>query len=326
LKILRVGDPHAKINNLTEMSRLLGFVLETAKLNEVDRIEILGDLYHTHAVLRLEVQEFWTRTLKKLSESFETVVLVGNHDMSGNYNSEFSALSIFSLMNVSNLIIIENPLALGIFGYVPYTHQMDRFVDASNVVSAMGAKVLVCHQTLQGCRYESGFYAADGIPTGDWSAKFAHIISGHIHSEQAFENIIYPGTARWDGVVDANLRKGIWIYEHDDVTGQIKRADFISTENVCSPLKSISYNEGDRAPDVWADNVRVTLELSGSSEWIDRQKKIFKGKVSFRTKIADGKKLENRRVAKNLEDFIQNASISSNKENLIKLAKELQLV
>jgi DNA repair exonuclease SbcCD nuclease subunit len=324
--ILRLGDPHVKVSNIEESEKLLSFVLETAKLNKVDRIEILGDLTHTHAVVRLEVQEFWTKWLKTLSNSYHTYVLVGNHDLSGNYNSKFSSLTTFSFLEHTMLHIIEDATQERIFGYLPYIHDHKTFIDSANALADKGAKVLICHQTLQGSRYESGFYAADGVPTGDWSARFTHIISGHIHTEQNFENVIYPGTARWDGVVDANLRKGIWIYEHDDTTGQIIRSDYFSTENVCSPLKSITYNEGDKAPDVWPDNARVTLELSGSSEWVNKQKQAFKGKASFKTKITDTKKAENRKAGRNLEDFLQNVFVSSNKDNLLKFAKELGLV
>lgn len=95
-KVLRVGDPHAKINNLEEMSKLMDFVLETARLHKVSQIEILGDLFHTHAVLRLEVQEFWAKYIGLLSHHFPTIILVGNHDLSGNYNSSFSSQHVWT--------------------------------------------------------------------------------------------------------------------------------------------------------------------------------------------------------------------------------------
>ena len=325
-KVLRVGDPHAKVGNLNEISHLMDFVLKVAKSNQIDRIEILGDLTHTHAVLRLEVLEFWTKWLKILSNSFYTIVLVGNHDLSGNYHSKFSSLSTFALLEIPSLKIVEGPKLDGIFGYLPYIHDHKTFIDSANSLADQGAKVLVCHQTIQGSRYESGFYASDGVPTGNWSIRFTHIISGHIHTEQAFENVIYPGTASWQTAVDANIRKGIWIYEHDDKTGQILSSEFISTDQVCSPLRSVTWREGEAAPTPWADNDRVTLELIGSSDWVNKQKISLKGKASFKTKITDTKKFENRKAGKNLEDFITNVFISSNKDNLLRCAKELHLV
>lgn len=215
----------------------------------------------------------------------------------------------------------------GIFGYLPYIHDHKVFIDSANRLADQGAKVLICHQTLQGSRYESGFYAADGVPTGDWAARFTHIISGHIHSEQTFENVIYPGTARWDGIVDANIRKGIWIYEHEPVTGRIASSSFISTENVCSPLRSITWREGEAGPTPWGDNDRVTLELIGSSEWIGKQKQSFKGKASFKTKITDSKKLDNRKTGGNFTEFLRSVFVTTlDKDELEKKAKEWGLV
>jgi hypothetical protein len=330
VKILRVGDPHAKVNNLAEMKRLMDFVLETAEKNQVNRVEILGDLFHTHAVLRLEVQEFWTRQLMQFARKVETVVLAGNHDMSGDHKATFTALTLFAAMawDLPTLKIVNKPKRFGVYGYVPYMHSHSDFINVTTALADEGAKVLVCHQTLQGSRYESGFYAEDGVPTGEWSARFTHIISGHIHTEQSFENIIYPGTARWDGVVDANLRKGIWIFEHDD-SGKILSSDFISTQDVCSPLKSITWTEGDPAPAEWGPNERVTLELIGSSEWIRQQKIAYKGKAGIQSKITDAEKMEQRKrkTGTNLEDFLRNIyPATMDREALLKCAKEFGLV
>lgn len=326
MKVLRCGDPHAKVSNLEEMDRLVDFIAKTATERKVDRIEILGDLYHSHAVLRLEVQEFWTRSLLLLSSIAETVVLVGNHDLSGDYNSKFSSLSTFTLMNIKNLVVVEKPLCLGIIGYVPYIHNHDAFISNAIGLRNNGANVLVCHQTIQGSKYESGIYAPDGVETGEWSEGFEHVISGHIHSEQNFGNIIYPGTARWDTTADANQRKGIWIYTHNDNTGKIEDSEFVSTEKVCNPIVEITWNEGEPEPTV-PSHGKVSLVLKGSSDWVNKEKIKYKGKVSLKTKYTDSKRTETRKIGLNFEDFLKNHyANSSNKEELVKLAKEMNIV
>lgn len=328
--ILRVGDPHAKVNNLEEMKKLILFVSSKAKEFKVDRIEILGDLFHTHAVLRLEVINFWTWALDFLSKDFETVILEGNHDQSGNYADDFSALSIFALMNKPNLIIINKPTLLGVFAYVPYTHDNATFISSAGHLSESGGKVLVCHQTIAGSKYESGVYAPDGIPTGEWSKRFTHIISGHIHSEQSFGNVIYPGTARWDTVADANRRKGIWIFRHAD-NGTIESALCISTEEVCSPIRCIEWREGEHK-DIdgehgWTLNSRVTVELIGSSAWVAAQKKKLQGKCSVKAKITDRKTSQNRQSGNSLEHFLNNLFVTNmDKSSLLKYAKEIGIV
>lgn len=325
MKILRIGDPHAKIHNLEEMRDLMLFTINVGLQNNVNRIEILGDLFHSHAVLRLEVQEFWSWALHALSSLCETVVLVGNHDLSGDYGSNFSALSVFTMMNRKNLIIIEKPQCLGVIGYVPYTHSNSLFISHATALRNGGARVLVCHQTIQGSRYESGIYAPDGIEPGEWSEGFTHIISGHIHAEQKFGNVIYPGTARWDTSADANQRKGIWLFEHAD-DGTIKKSEFISTDKVCSPLLEIEYSEGDKEPEI-PENARVSLALKGTSEWVNKEKLKFRGKASIKTRFTDSKKTEIRKTGSGLEDFIKNLfSTTADKERLVKIAKEMGIV
>jgi DNA repair exonuclease SbcCD nuclease subunit len=355
LKILRVGDPHAKVGNLEEMKKLVLFIVEQAKLHKADRIELLGDLFHTHNVIRLEVIEFWTWALDLLSQTCETIVLVGNHDQSGDYNSTFSSLSSFALMNKKNLTIIDKPTLLGTYGYIPYTHNDDNFVAMAHKLADSGANILVCHQTIEGSKYESGIYAPDGIPTGEWSERFIHVISGHIHSEQSFGNIIYPGTARWDTVTDANRRKGVWLYHHSsgdagnggssseterrpepissgsEITrsqnGRIQSAHFISTENVCSPIRLIEWHEGDPKPELWGPNDRVSVELIGSSAWIANEKERLKGTCSIKTTITDASKKVVRKTGANFECFMKDLFVSTmDKEKLMKYAKEIGIV
>jgi DNA repair exonuclease SbcCD nuclease subunit len=325
LKILRVGDPHAKIGNLQEMEALVGFIIEVAGAETVDRIEILGDLFHTHAVLRLEVIDFWTKALTNLAKVCETVVIEGNHDQSGDYSSDFSSLSVFSLMNIPNLIIVDKPIQLGVFAYVPYTHDPSIFISRAIRLADNGSKVLVCHQTIQGSKYESGIYAPDGIPTEQWADRFVAVISGHIHSEQEFGNIVYPGTARWDSVTDANRRKGIWLYEHD-AAGKIISYILVSTEQVCSPIQSIQWREGESAP-TWNEKVRMSVELIGSSTWIAQKKSELKGKCSIKATFTDTKRQERRNAGKGLEDFIKNMFVSTmDRDHLIKTAREYGLI
>lgn len=326
MNILRVGDPHAKVNNLDEMNKLFTFIEQKAKEKQVDRIELLGDLFHSHAVLRLEVQEFWLNCLNNLSKICETVALVGNHDLSGDYGSDFSALSVFSLLENKNLIVIEKPKCIGYVAYIPYIHDNNLFIEHALALKDNGAKILVCHQTIQGSKYESGIFAPDGIPTGEWSESYSHVISGHIHKHQNFGNIIYPGTPRWDSTADANEKKGIWIYTHNDTTGIIENTEFISCENICTPILEIEYFEGKEEPKI-PKNSKVSIVLIGSSDWIRKEKIKFKNKASIKTKFTDTKKHQNRKTGKGLEDFIKNIyNTNINKESILKVAKEIGIV
>lgn len=323
MKIIRVGDPHAKVSNLEEMKALILFVIETAIKHNISRIELLGDLFHTHAVLRLEVVQFWTWAFEALDEVCETVVLVGNHDLSGDYHSNNSALSVFSLMGWKGLTIVEEPKLIGAIGYVPYIHNVDEFIRVATGLYNIGARVLVCHQTFTGSKFESGIYAPDGIDASLLPA-FTHIISGHIHSEQIFGNVIYPGTARWDSVTDANRRKGIWLYEHNSADGRIESSTFISTEKVCSPIQSFEWREdGTDGIPTWPENARVAVELIGTSAWVSKRKAELKGKCSIKTKITDKQVAVTRTAGNSLEHFMMNLFVSSmDRAHLIKTMRD----
>jgi predicted phosphodiesterase len=327
MKILRVGDPHAKVTNIDEMDRLLEFVAAMALEHKVDRIELLGDLFHTHAVLRLEVLELWKHWLDHLSDICELVVLVGNHDMSGDYNSNSSALDIFDLMKKKNLQIVNFAKVLGVFGYVPYIHNNEKFIEAANHLVAYGAKVLVSHTTYQGSKYESGMYAPDGVDPE--KLQFDLLISGHVHSRQRFrtnkgQEVIYPGTARWDTNSDANEPKGLWLVEHGPEGGIISE-QFLDTSHVCAPIISVELKEGEEMSK-YPEGARVTVNLIGSSEWVAKQKATLKGKYSFTAKITDKAKLEHRKSGKSFLDFMTNHFESKNKQKLLDYMKVLEIV
>ncbi len=303
MRFLRVGDPHAKPGNLEEMNRLMAFVLAEAQKHKVDRIEILGDLFHTHAIVRLEVLGFWTHWLSKLSDYFEVVVLEGNHDKSGDVNSDISALSVFDLAKKQNLKIISKPTLIGIYGYVPYIHDKTEFIEAVNGLCGQGARVIVCHQTFAGSKFENGMYAPDGLDPDLLPETLVQIISGHIHSEQEFGRVYYPGTARWDTQSDANRRKGIWIHVHRQ-DGTIDTREFISTSDVCTPIHSLEWKEGQGNLEI--PNGKVSVLLIGTTAWVNEQKSLLRGRASVSVKITDTVNSV-RKSGKSFQEFLSNS-------------------
>lgn len=320
MKILRVGDPHVRPGSIPEDAKLLEFILSIAKAYKVDRVELLGDLFHTHSVLRLEVVEFWNQWLETLSDSVQTVAIVGNHDQTGDYHSRTHALEVFK--RIQNLIIIDEPVLIGSIGYMPYVHDNAKFVTAALKLVERGAKLLVCHQTFNGAKFESGIYAPDGV---DPSLIPVPIISGHIHAQQRFANVIYPGTAKWSTASDANEFKGIWIYEHDE-NMKIQNETFLTTVNVVTPIVGMTWTEGEAEPEI-PENARVSIELIGTSAWVSQQKAILKGKAQISSKITDAIKQSDRQAGNSLEEFVTKLFVTNmDRQALLKYMKELDLV
>jgi DNA repair exonuclease SbcCD nuclease subunit len=311
MKVLRIGDPHVKFNNLEDCEKLMHFIVDIILKYSPDRVEILGDLFHTHYIVRLEVLDFWDAWLDVLSDACDVVVLEGNHDQLGDTDASMGTIRVFKRLAQNKILkksrtrlrIVDCPQYDGIIAYMPYVHDKAKFVDMANsMASDAGCKVLVCHQTFEGATYENGMYAPDGINLSD--LKYDVVISGHIHTYQRFGNLIYPGTMKWDTASDANKEKGIWLYEHDDVTGKIISEELIRTHGVIPPLVSITWIEGQEQLAI-PSGARVTIELIGSSEWVNKQKNELKGFVSIKSKITDRARPENRKTGKNLEEFVR---------------------
>jgi DNA repair exonuclease SbcCD nuclease subunit len=269
---------------MKESTALISFVIDKAKEFDVDCVEILGDLFDTHSVIRSEVLDFWDMAFKILEmEGISTRVMIGNHDQIGDKEREQSlnALNVFcnkyKFVNILNTTQVINGII-----YIPHTSDPELFLKRTQ----MGGKLLIAHQTFIGAEYESGFPAEDGIDID--SVPQEAIISGHIHKSQQIGKVFYPGAPRWLKSTDADTDKGIWLFEHNKENPAIYIKEFISTREVVTPIIKIVFKEGDEEPTL-PDNAKVALELIGESSWIAKMRKKYKGKASIRAVPSDRK-------------------------------------
>jgi DNA repair exonuclease SbcCD nuclease subunit len=297
-KALYVGDYHCQVNNLKDCENLMNFILKKAEEEKVDSIFFLGDQFHTHAVIRLEVQHFWSKSLKLLNLTCPTYLLVGNHDMKGDNESnanDINSMICFNTENVllENINIIDKPTNVEGIGMMPYYKNEQAFLkDCQDLYNKGATGCLIAHQTFTGAQYENGFFSEEGIDPELVPHKA--IISGHIHKSQQVGKCFYPGTPKWDTMADANQPKGIWIFEHNE-TGAVKSKTFISTENVVTPITSYEVKEGEELPTLNPD-ARNYVVLEGKTAWINKVKKELKDKASIKVKPTDVK------VAKDIKD------------------------
>jgi DNA repair exonuclease SbcCD nuclease subunit len=294
--MLILGDPHVRPDNIQESEKLLSFV-ESEALNRKEKtVVILGDLFHTHRVIRMEVQNFWIKWAKRLGQNFSVIAIVGNHDQPGDDQNEDRMSALDVLRNIPGFIVVDSPKIIEGITYLPHTASAEKF---SHWVSEANSKILVCHQTFDGSQYENGFYAKDGLPL-TLVEKFDLVIGGHIHKPQEYANVWLPGTARWDSISDANQNKGIWVF---DTTSYAKT--FISTSKVCSPIISLEIKEGEEIPD-FEDSLKTHVKLIGSSAWIAKVSKALKGKVRISSKPTDSRASQENKELSTLEQYSKN--------------------
>jgi DNA repair exonuclease SbcCD nuclease subunit len=283
-RTLWVGDPHVKPDNIGEWTRLIDFILEKALEHKTQRIVFSGDMFHTHMVIRMDVQNFWMNALKKLTTNLplcgQIILLKGNHDIAGDREREesMSALDIFE--GYPKVTVVKDWHADQDFGYIGYVSGEDKFLEYCQKIKEQNPKVdtVFCHQTFDGSTYDNGFYAPDGFDPA--KVPFDQVISGHIHTQQTLGKVFYGGTPRWDTASDANQQKGIWIFQ----TGE--EPLFLSTEAICTPIYRYTIKEGDEIPEA-KDGQVVYLDLEGSSDWIVKTSKKLKGKCRVTPKPTD---------------------------------------
>jgi len=279
VKLLLVGDPHIKTSNLDEAKKLSAFIYNTAITSNPDSIVFLGDLFHTHAVKRIEVETFWMETFDKLNTlNIPIISLVGNHDQIGTKEKEgFNSLNVFE-NKWSHVTIVNKPMILNDIAYAPYTRNYTELISNCEKLYNQGAKeLLIAHQTFTGAVYDNGFYAEDGLDLTLIPQK--QIISGHIHSSQHINKCFYPGTPKWDTMSDANKEKGLCLFEFNEC-GQY-HIELIPTNNIVTPIIKIIVHEGDEEPTL-NPNARNYLEFHGKTSWINKMKKKYKNKASIK--------------------------------------------
>ena len=288
LKILRVGDPHITVRNIQESQRLMDFIIEKAYEYDVSHVEFMGDLTHNHAVIRVEVQDFWKKAFDRLKQGFYVIALTGNHDQPGSKEKEqeMNSLNVFhdrpdqESVIARAIDIVNAPMILNNIAYIPYMSDHQEFIKAAQELYNEGAtKLLVAHQNFTIALY-SDMIDPNLIPQ-------EAIVTGHIHEQRQVGKVFQPGTPKWDTMSDANEDKGMWYFEHNE-DGSVASKEFISTKNVVAPIVKFTMNEGDQ--DVTLDdNARNYLELIGSSAWIVQMKKKYKGLASIKARPLDRK-------------------------------------
>lgn len=273
MKLLLVGDVHAQLGSLPECGQLIDFIAQRAEELKPNYIVFLGDLYHTFAIVRVEVMDFWRKAFDRLS-AYQVIALVGNHDQSGTGDSHAM------VAHQDQIQVVSEPFTVGNLLLLPYYSDAGEFVRAAN---SFGTRpVVICHQTFQGANYDNGFFAKDGIDLNLLPQKV--VISGHIHTESRVGKCWYPGSPRWLTLGDArhNLNKAIWYVDIDTDGGAVTHKK-LETHEVCSPIRALAETPESLFAGEFEKNARYVVDLSGPQGWIEERLAFWQGKARVRT-------------------------------------------
>ena len=261
---LLVGDMHVRKQDIEECYRFIQFVVYTATKSTTkarSTIIFLGDQYNDFGIARLEVMEFWDWAYSLLAEKgLSNFSLIGNHDINGDASA--SAMTVHK--NLTNLVtkqgaIIDPENRIAGIGF---TRNNDEFIKLAHTFAAQGVKTIICHAEIEGAQYDNGFYAPNGVPLASLPTG-VQFISGHIHKQQEFANVWYPGSPRYLTRSDIGEVKGIW-------TNTGATWELVNTPtDISKPFVAIEVTEGQPIPDI-PDSDRTFVDVHGSDEFIQK--------------------------------------------------------
>jgi len=247
IKILGVGDPHIKIDNLPEFDLFCNKLYELAIEENPDIIIVLGDVLDTHERLHTVTMNKAFDMIKNLRDISKTYILVGNHDAINNRiflneNHWMNAMKEWKNVEIIDKVKVLdiNDIKLTLVPYVPN----GRFIEAlktNDEEEWKNSDLIFAHQEFYGCKM-GAIVSVDG---DRWDEEYPYVISGHIHSNQRPQkNIYYPGSAMQNafGESEKNIIPVIRV-EKDvvDASHESMAKIDIQEKNLGLPRKKIVY-------------------------------------------------------------------------------------
>ena len=197
MKVLAIGDPHFRVENMVEVEFFMAKITQLAKAEEPDIIIILGDLLHTHEKIFTIAMNKAYDFIKIMRDIAPTYVLVGNHDYI--QNSQFLTENHWmnAMKDWDNVFIVDSVITiqkqgvkLVLLPYVPNGRFQEALATIDN--NWKDADCIFAHQEFAGCKM-GAIISIDG---DKWPEYYPNIVSGHIHSRQTPQpNIYYCGSA-----------------------------------------------------------------------------------------------------------------------------------
>jgi DNA repair exonuclease SbcCD nuclease subunit len=298
VKALVVGDPHAVVEELDDCQRLIDCVCDSVVRHRPETVLFLGDLFHNHAQMRIEVKAFWVQAFQRIRAlGPAVVVLVGNHDLPQSGASADQHALVGLDPELASVVSEPEELVAGVW-MLPYMAKADF---SAWLAAHQDVGGIICHQTFQGSRYENGFFAPDGVETAELPPK-AWVISGHIHTPQTVGAVWYPGAPRWRSIMDAGVDRYIHMVEVAPYA--YDRLADIRTDRWCRRLEvEAVYTEEDLARALERDPRGLRVNVSGDRAFVEKAEAALKQRgVKMRSSITrtatDGRVRESEGIAK----------------------------
>lgn len=322
MRTLLVGDPHITVQKIDDGRAFLKRLAILSKRPDVQQVILLGDLFHTFAVIRSEVLEAWCNFFNEVEVPI--IAIVGNHDYAGQSGGSH-ALEPLRYIGGDHRVIVDKPYLLNGVHYLPFYRNKDEF---EKVCLALPQNsVLVCHQSFQGAEFGSGYPDPHGADT-QCIRHLRSVVSGHIHKRQAFGNVWYPGVPFQHSFADAGYDCKVFevdltsegyslIREHDlgmpkfeIITSAIHTlADELPTPNPTTSYKLVAKGSPSEIAAFWKDP-RVR-------EFRKKARRVLDGLVPERGEVPHEMFRERGDKREKLETFIKSRQWRSSTDSVL---------
>lgn len=276
---LVVGDPHCRLQFLEDFRLMAERTVIMAGKHKPDRVVILGDILHEHALIRTGAYNAAVKFISDLRESCQDThvyLLIGNHDYVNASQYLTTEHPWNALKEWPGVTIVDRPVQVGECVYMPYVPngRMQEALDA-HTPEWRAAKVVFAHQEIRGVTV-----GVEASQNGDpWLPEYPLLISGHIHERQKLgDNVLYVGTPMQHTFADSP-NKTISLF--DDSWNET-RIDLALRKRI-----TIQTTPSEFASVVIPENAHVRLEIIGSvSELASiRKTKQYKELISLGVKL-----------------------------------------
>ena len=110
MKVLFIGDPHFKVDNIYETKLFIRQCIRIIETNNFDFVTIGGDLLHTHERIHVAPLNLCYDFVQKISQLTKVYVLVGNHDFISNQQWCTQNHWMNGMKQWNNVTIVDYPL------------------------------------------------------------------------------------------------------------------------------------------------------------------------------------------------------------------------
>ncbi len=333
-KILAIGDPHFKVDNIEESKILTdNLSLFLSQNTDIEIIVVLGDILHNHEKLHTvalnNAINFFTMLTSHKRRCF---CLVGNHDATSNtiFLTDNHWMNV--LKGWDGLTIVDHPIIefinetdfITLCPYVPdgrFTEALSHIISTTKLSDIRindwkGSKCIFSHQLFDGVKM--GAIMAQNVE--EWKEEYPFCINGHIHENQRpKDNLYIPGSAMQEGYGDMTdkivalitLNEGLGssdeskIPQIDEIDLNVKRKKIIYTtvDEIDTIHTKLEKNENIDYKIVVKGSDAELKALKNSSKYKDALEINNVKKISFKTTWKENEKLDDKISLE--DDFVE---------------------